>query len=47
MANIYGEEPTHPHYHNRSTLKESYDIYVASVKDTGEYIKSFDEWLDS
>jgi hypothetical protein len=29
------------------TLQDRYDIYVASVKGTGEYIKSFDEWLNS
>jgi len=28
-------------------LEDSYDIYVACLKGSGEYIKSFDEWLNS
>ena len=29
------------------TLKERYAIYVACMEGTGEYIKTFDEWLNS
>ena len=29
------------------TLKERYEIYVACMQGTGEYIKKFQEWLDS
>lgn len=29
------------------TLRDKYDIYVECMKGTGEYIKTFDEWLDS
>ena len=32
---------------NQGTLKERYDIYVSCMEGTGEYIKSFDEWLNS
>ena len=27
-------------------LKDRYDIYVASLKGSGQYIKTFDEWLN-
>jgi hypothetical protein len=27
------------------TLRDEYDIYVACLEGTGEYIKTFDEWL--
>jgi len=27
------------------TLRDRYDIYVACLKGSGEYIKTFDEWL--
>ena len=29
------------------SLLDRYDIYVASMQGTGEYIKTFDEWLNS
>ena len=32
---------------NQGTLEDRYAIYVDCMKDTGEYIKSFDEWLNS
>lgn len=30
-----------------SSLKDKYDIYVECMKGSGEYIKTFDEWLNS
>jgi hypothetical protein len=32
---------------NTETLEDRYAIYVDCMKGTGEYIKSFDEWLES
>ena len=32
---------------NQGTLEERYAIYVDCMEGTGEYIKSFDEWLNS
>jgi hypothetical protein len=32
---------------NQGTLEQRYEIYVESMKGSGEYIKSFDEWLNS
>lgn len=29
------------------TLQDRYDIYVACTEGTGEYVKTFDEWLNS
>ena len=29
------------------SLQDRYDIYVSCMQDIGEYIKSFDEWLNS
>jgi hypothetical protein len=28
------------------SLKTRYEIYVSCMKGTGQYIKSFDEWLN-
>jgi len=30
-----------------TTLEERYEIYVSCMQGTGEYIKTFDEWLNS
>lgn len=30
-----------------ASLKERYEIYVACMEGSGEYIKTFDEWLNS
>lgn len=30
-----------------STLEDRYEIYVSCMKGSGEYIKTFDEWLNS
>ncbi len=30
-----------------STMYERYEIYVSCMKDSGEYVKTFQEWLDS
>jgi len=32
---------------NQGTLEQRYEIYVECMKGSGEYIKSFDEWLNS
>lgn len=29
------------------SLRDRYDIYVSCMEGTGEYIKTFDEWLNS
>ena len=29
------------------TLEDRYNIYVACLKGSGEYIKTFDEWLET
>ena len=29
------------------TLEDRYAIYVDCMKDSGEYIKTFDEWLET
>lgn len=29
------------------TLEDRYEIYVSCMKGSGEYIKTFDEWLNS
>jgi len=33
--------------YNQGSLQQRYEIYVASMKGRGEYIKTFDEWLES
>ena len=30
-----------------SAMYERYEIYVSCMKDSGEYVKTFQEWLDS
>jgi len=32
---------------NQGTLEQRYEIYVACMQGSGEYIKSFSEWLNS
>lgn len=31
----------------RGTNESEYDIYVSCMQGTGEYIKTYDEWLNS
>ena len=31
----------------KETLESRYQIYVDCIKNTGEYVKTFDEWLNS
>ena len=33
--------------HEEQQLEDRYNIYVDCLKGSGEYIKSFDEWLNS
>jgi hypothetical protein len=34
-------------YPSAGAMQDRYDVYVACMEGTGEYIKTFDEWMDS